>query len=629
MNLLYKKLHKSSKSQTFLFVLISIVNVIITGVFSKLMVEINKIKSETQMISRDEEMAMYFSMLIAVSVMIILFSLWIMKIICQTIFQSRKEFNIQIRLMGVTREKLSHIYVREFLGYQVWAIPVGLILMEAVYYILSGILDISSRFIGIANLGAAIGIHLLVVLFCLAITFRRITGFYPLEEMRSPYKTEKIRRLGAMDVVTGIIGIALIVVGRNASQEDGIMPFLPMVGIFLLFDLLVISVQYFLKFLAGKCKLEALNIGQRNLLGYYKRINPILTTLTVGIMISLGLLGMFETLRVIARDTVEQNIYFENLIVHSSVKEAWTQEQYEDMVRELDSSAEIAYGINLEMQDEEGINNTIYAIDGAYLQYGEKVALVDGTDPAPNLEDASFDGIYLPDYFISDEDIGKPYRLSINGNEVEFRIAGRFIANGSRGRYGFVSKAYLQSVMGSQMVNALYIHQANDTLLAELENSDNVLSLYTVTKTDIANNSYDSAISGVEIFEISAFMIILISLLMFVHFSLSTAGQNVFDISRLRAMGVNKRIARKAYLYQVFYIFSIAFVLGGILAYLFIKVGVSMSKEFIDVSVSVQFPTSVLAGIYILLIAVGCFVVFVSTKRAFQKNITGHLVVAD
>ncbi len=629
MNLLYKSLHKGSKSQTYLFVLISIVNVMITGVFSKLMVEIGKIKSETQMVSRDEEMALYFSMLIAVSLMIILFSLWIMKIICQTIFQSRKEFNIQLRLLGVTREKLSGIYVREFLGYQVFAIPIGLVLMEAVYYILSGVLDISSRFISLVNMGAAVGLHLLVVFLCLAMTFRSITKFYPLEEMRSPYKTDKIRRLGAMDVITGIIGIALIVVGMTSSQEDGLMPFLPMVGIFLLFDLLIISVQYFLKFLAEKGKFPAVNIGQRNLLGYYKRINPILTTLTVGIMISLGLLGMFETLRIIARDTVEQNIYFERLIVHSSVKESWTQEQYEELVSSMDPNAEIAYGINLEMKDEEGINNTIYAIDGAYLQYGEKVVLVDGTDPVPSLEDASFNGIYLPDYFISDDDIGKPYKLSINGNEVELEIAGRFIANGSRGRYGFVSKAYLQSVMDNPMVNALYIHQAQDALLAELENHENVLSTYMVSKDDIANNSYDNAISGVEIFEISAFMIILISLLMFVHFSLSTAGQNVFDISRLRAMGVSKGVARKAYLYQVLCIFSIAFVLGGILAYRFIEVGVDMSKEFIDVPVVVQFPTAVLAGIYIVLIGLGLVVVYASTNRAFQKNITGNLTVAD
>ena len=629
MKLLYKQLHKSNKGQTILFVLISIINVIITGVFSKLIVEINKIKDETQKVSRDEEMALYFSMLIAVSVMIIIFSLWIMRIICQTIFQSRKDFNIQIRLLGVTQEKLSHIYVREFFGYQIIAIPVGALLAEVSYYILSGILDISHRFINILNLGLAVGVHLFVVFLCLALTFQSIAKFYPLEEMRSPYKTDKIRKLGMLDVVTGIIGIILIVIGMAASSDNGIMTFLPMVGIFMLFDLFAISVQYFLKFIAGKCKMEALNISQRSLLGYYKRINPILMTLMVGIMISLGLLGMFETLRIISKDTVEQNIYFEKLIVHSNVKELWTQEQYEDFVREIDPAAEIAYGINLEMQDEEDINNTIYGIDGEYLQYGEKVKLVDGTDPIPNFEDYSFNGIYLPDYFISDDDIGKPYKLSINGNEVEFMIAGRFIANGSRGRYGFVSKAYMQSVMNNQMVNALYIHQASESLLEKLENNDNVLASYVVSKSDIANNSYDNAISGVEVFEISAFMIILISLLMFVHFAISTARQNVFDIARLRAMGVGKKVVRKAYMYQVIYIYSIAFAIGAILAYLFIKVGVDMSSEFIDVPVTVQFPMAVLAIIYISLIAISSAVVYFSTNKAFQKNITGYLTVAD
>lgn len=629
MKYLYKQLYKSNKNQTFLFVLISTLNVIITGVFLKLIVEINKIKDEVQKISRDEEMVVYFYMLITVLVMIIVFSLWIMRIICHTIFQTRKEFNIQVRLLGVTQEKLTYIYLREFLGYQIIAIPIGFILAEMSYYVLSGVLDISNRFINILHLVLAMGIHLFVVFLCLVFTFRNITKFYPLEEMRSPYKTDKIRKLGMADVVTGIIGVVLIFIGLTALPGDNIMQILPIVGIFMLFDLFVILTQYFLKFIAEKCKMEALNISQRSLLGYYKRINPILTTLTVGIMISLGLLGMFETLRIISKDTVEQNIYFEKLIVHSNVKESWTQEQYEDFVREIDSSAEIAYGINLEMQDEENINNTIYAIDGEYLQYGEKVKLVDGTDPVPKLEDVNFNGIYLPDYFISADDIGKTYRLSINGNDVEFIIAGRFIANGSRGRYGFVSKKYMQSVMDSRMVNALYIHQASDRLLEELENHNNVLAVYAVSKSDIANNSYDNAINGVEVFEISAFMIILISLLMFVHFSISTARQNIFDISRLRAMGVRKKVARKAYIYQVLYIYSIAFLIGAIQAYLFIKVGVDMSSEFIDVPVSVQFPITVLVIVYILLIAISSVVVYVSINKAFQKNITGNLTVAD
>lgn len=94
-------------------------------------------------------------------------------------------------------------------------------------------------------------------------------------------------------------------------------------------------------------------------------------------------------------------------------------------------------------------------------------------------------------------------------------------------------------------------------------------------------------------------------------------------------MGVRKKVARKAYIYQVLYIYSIAFLIGAIQAYLFIKVGVDMSSEFIDVPVSVQFPITVLVIVYILLIAISSVVVYVSINKAFQKNITGNLTVAD
>lgn len=629
MDLLYKKLHNSNRGQTLLFVLISIMNITIAGVFTKLMIEIKKIQDVTATVSRDEELLMYFSMLIVVSLMIILFSLWIMQIICRTIFETRKDFNIQLRLMGITRKKLSRIYIKEFFYYQLLVIPIGLILMEGIYYFISKMLDISSNWIGPVNLGIAIVIHLLIVFICTGFTFGRITKFNPLEEMRSPYKTDKIRKLNHNDIITGIIGVVLLVIGIVDTNTNDIFSFFPIIGIFLNFDLIMVSTQYLLKFLAGIFRSEALNIGQRSLLGYYKKINPIITTLTVGIMISIGLLGMFETMRMIAKETVEQNIYFEELIVHSDLKEQWSQEQYELAANEIDSSAEISYGINLEMLDTEKIVNTIYAIDSSYLQYGEKVNLVDGTDPALNLNDADFDGIYLPDYFISDEDIGKAYELTMNGNTVTFKIAGRFIANGSRGRYGFVSKSYLQSVIGNEMVNALYIHRANNELIDVLKNSENIIEKYTVTKKDIANNSYENAISGVEIFEISAFMVIVISMLMFMHFSLSTAKQNIFDISRLRAMGVRKIVLRKAYIYQVVCIFTSSFILGSILAYMFIKVGINMSLEFIDVSVTVNFPVYVLLLIYILLTVLGVAVVCFSTNKAFQENISRNLTVSE
>lgn len=629
MKLLLSKLYKNNKNQTIIFIGVSILNLVIVGVFSKLMIEIDRIKEETERISRDGDLMMYFTMLIVVSVMIILFSLWIIQIVSQTIFNSRKEFNIQLRLSGITRKKLSALYIRESLQYQLIVIPIGVVLMEAVYYGMSRVLDISSHWIGPANLLIAVGLHLGAVILCLMLTLNRITRFDPLEEMRSPYKAEKIRVLTKMDVITGIAGGVLILSALLPDTGTPLVSFLPLVGAFLIFDLVLVSLQYLLRNFAMKFKIRALNLGQRNLLGYYKKISPIFSTLIVGVMVSMGLMGMFETMRGIARDTVEQNIYFQHLIVHSDVKEYWSQAEYEELVQETDPQARIAYGINMEMMDEDDIKNTIYAIDEDYLIHGEKMQLTDGTDPSPKLNDPDFNGIYLPDYFISDKEIGQPYRLRINSNEVEFVIAGRFIANGSRGRYGFVSKSYLQSLIGNDMVNALYIEEAGPELIDLLSNHDNVISSYSVSKADIANNSYDNAINGVEIFELSAFMVILISVLMLVHFYLTAAGANVFDITRLRAMGVGIGVLKKAYIFQAISIVTQSFLFGALLAYSFIKIGVSMSLDFIDVPVRLVFPVAVLLAVYIMTAAIGSVVVYLSVRKGFGSDLVKYLTVSE
>jgi len=629
MKLLLSKLYKNNKNQTIIFIGVSILNLVIVGVFSKLMIEIDRIKEETERISRDGDLMMYFTMLIVVSVMIILFSLWIIQIVSQTIFNSRKEFNIQLRLSGITRKKLSALYIRESLQYQLIVIPIGVVLMEAVYYGMSRVLDISSHWIGPANLLIAVGLHLGAVILCLMLTLNRITRFDPLEEMRSPYKAEKIRVLTKMDVITGIAGGVLILSALLPDTGTPLVSFLPLVGAFLIFDLVLVSLQYLLRNFAMKFKIRALNLGQRNLLGYYKKISPIFSTLIVGVMVSMGLMGMFETMRGIARDTVEQNIYFQHLIVHSDVKEYWSQAEYEELVQETDPQARIAYGINMEMTDEDDIKNTIYAIDEDYLIHGEKMQLTDGTDPSPKLNDPDFNGIYLPDYFISDKEIGQPYRLRINSNEVEFVIAGRFIANGSRGRYGFVSKSYLQSLIGNDMVNALYIEEAGPELIDLLSNHDNVISCYSVSKADIANNSYDNAINGVEIFELSAFMVILISVLMLVHFYLTAAGANVFDITRLRAMGVGIGVLKKAYIFQAISIVTQSFLFGALLAYSFIKIGVSMSLDFIDVPVRLVFPVAVLLAVYIMTAAIGSVVVYLSVRKGFGSDLVKYLTVSE
>ncbi len=626
MNTIFKELNEKNKGQTILFIIMSVLNIVITGVFCKFAEEVQKIKAEAELVSHDEQLAMYFSMLIAVSIMCILFSVWIMQIICKTVFESRKNVNIQLRIMGLGSKRLSGLYVRNFLGYQVIAIPIGIVAMEVVYNIISGMLELESRIIPVSGIIASIVLHLIVVFLCLAVTFYKCAKFDPLLEMRDSNKTGRVRELTKTDLISSLIGIALIMYGVIHSDSDNVMTgILPIIGIFLNLDLLTILINKFMIWFAYRTKATSVGLSHRITLGNYKKISPIISTLIVGVMVSIGLIGMFESMREIARSTVQQNIYFTELLVNSDVVEHRSQQEYEKVVNEIDPNAEIAFGINLEMTDDENYTNTIYAVDSAYAKYGEKMVLTDGTDPSDCLDDENFDGIYLPNYFISDSKVGETYSLKLGTETFEFRIAGRFIANGSRGRYGYVSKSYLQKIIGFEMVNALYIHSASDSLLAVLESDDNVLQRYMVTKQQIADNSYDNAINGVEIFEFSAFVIILISLIMFVHYAAANSKQNKQEIVRLKAMGCNENTLRRTYNMQSFSVFTIAFIIGGILAYGFINVGITMTLEYIDVPIETKFPWLVMVITYIFMNLAGYLAMKLSVNKAYTDKINEYV----
>lgn len=629
MNSLLKQLYKNNKSQMLVFIVVSVINLVVVGVFSKIIGEIYQIKLETERISRDEQLTMYFYLLIAISVMIILFSLWILRIVIKTIFSTRKEFNIQLRLSGVTRKQLSYIYVKESIYYQFYAVPIALVLMEIIYTLLSDILDIQSKWIGVANIIGALILHIFIITLCMLVTLKKIASFDPLEEMRSPYKTDTIKKLETKDWAVGIVGFVLIICGLFMGKDNGMLAVLPIAGGFLLLDIIEIGIQHLLLKIGEIFGLKSLVLSQRIFMGYFKRTNPIISTLVVGVMLSAGLIGMFTTMRNIAKDTVEENMFFNHLIIHSSVIKQRSEEEYRDLVFKLDPDAQIAYGINLEMVDSEGYENTIYSIDSDYGKYGEKMVLTDGSDPSVSLNDPTFSGIYLPNYFISDNDIGGKYVLQINNHKVEFTIAGRFVANGSRGRYGFVSKGYMQSQIEIDMINALYIHKANDSVIEALNNDSNVTGNYVVTKQEIADNSYDNAINGVEIFEISAFLVILVSFLMLVHFYISVSNQNVFDITRFRAMGANVNTLKRAYLFQMMNVITIATVIGILLAKTFIGMGVDMSLEFITVPVRTTFPITLMLFVYVLLLIGGSLILHLTIKRAFTSDIRKYLTISE
>ncbi|BFH61199.1 ABC transporter permease [Paenibacillus azoreducens] len=624
-------LQKNNKKQIFVSIITSIMNLIVISVFSMLVVEILNVREQTKVISRDENMMTYLTALIVISLMIILFSLWVIRIVHQSLFHARKEFNIQLRLAGISAKQLVELYMKEALPAQIIVVPIGIVLAEAAFHWISIQNDMSVAWINAPILIGSVMMHLLTITICLAITFRKLVRFDPVEELRSPYKAGRVRKLTKTDLIKGIIGIALILSGLIFKTDDNpLVQFLPLIGAFLIFDLILISVQYILKFIGVKMKILPLYMSHGNTLGNYKKIDPILSTLIVGIMVSIGLMGMFNTARVITRETVEQNVYFQHMIVNEQVKQRMTEEDYRTKIKMIDPNAKVAYGINLEAKDKDDVVNTVFGIDPDYIKYGEKFALTDGTDPTMNLSNENFNGIYLPNYFIPDKDIGSDYKLTLNGHTMNFVVEGRFIANGSRGRYGFVSKAYLQKLMGqADLVNSMYIFEGNEKLVSSMREDPNVLHQTYLEKESIANNSYKNAIKGTEIFQLSSFAVVMISVLMLIHFLTTTSSNNVFDISRFRALGVPSKTLKISYIGQVASIVTQSFLFGTVLAYAFISVGITMVLEYIDVQVDPVIPWGPVLMTYLIVLTVGLVAAGLSIKKAFRPDYTNHLTILN
>jgi putative ABC transport system permease protein len=220
--------------------------------------------------------------------------------------------------------------------------------------------------------------------------------------------------------------------------------------------------------------------------------------------------------------------------------------------------------------------------------------------------------------------------MTINGSTIPLKIAGLFDANGSRGRYGFVSKAYLQSVVGRPgFVNAFYVHQASPALRAAIRTDPQVSSLFHVSKTDLESDSYRNAIKGTEIFQLGALFVVVISGIMLVHFYLVNAATNIFDASRLRALGLGARRSTRVLLAELWLGVTLGWLVGLALAGAFAAAGIGLLLTKVSVPINHQFPWAIAVVLYAAMLALGTIALLASTRSARQASYSANLSLGE
>lgn len=601
----------------------SALDVTVLALFGMLVRELLRMQSEVRQVSRDDDLVAYIALLIAVCVCVLTFSLWVVVMVQGALFESRKATNTQLRLRGVTPSALRDAYVREALATQVVAIPLGMGLAFVAYRLVAGRVGLATIWVDPLILVAASLVHLVVATACIAWVVGRRVRFDPVAALRDAEHLGAARQLGVGDIVKGALGLACLT--PLILDVDPMVRFVPVVGIYLLMDPLKIVTLKIVRRIRGL----DLSLASSRTLGNYAKTDAFVSTLATGLMITLGLLGMFGTARDIMRSTVRAHVYFSDLFVYSRANNPLTELEYRARFEAIDPTARIAYGINLEPTDPDGVTTAIFAIDRTYGQFGERMDVTD-PDYQTSIERADFDGIYLPSYFATTEDIGKPWAMMINGETIPLRIAGLFDANGSRGRYGFISKAYLQSVIGQPgYVNAFYVNQASPDLRTAIENDPQVVSLFHISKADLENDSYRNAIKGTEIFQLAALFVVVISGIMLVHFYLVNARTNVFDASRMRALGLGPRRPTRVLLAELWLGVTISWLVGLALAAVFAAAGIGLLLTRVSVPINHQFPWVMAAVLYSAMLALGTIALLASTRRARQSSYSVNLSLGE
>ncbi len=586
--------------------------------------------SVNTMYSNAESIQVFLSALLAVCVLVIVFAQWICAVAYRALFDQRKDFNVQLRLEGASSGKLVRIYTMEALLLQLLVIPLGVVLSSVLFGKMAEMYEMAVQEITVAQFLIGIVTHLVVNQAVVYLVLRKLSRFNVVNMMRSEELYGKAKKIGKNELIQAGLGVLLIALSRtvanmfgasNENFRDGIHMVLMLVGAFMAFDTVYILLHELFAFLALKLRLKTLYLAHKNILGYYEKIQSIIILFSIGIMVFVGLNGMFLYIRSISAATVDQNLYFSSLVVHSNYSGYTAAEDFAALIDEAAPGTGHCEALSLVAQDKEDIRNTITGVESNYAVYGEKFVVSEGQYTVTDFDDPDWNGIVLPDYLITSDRIGSEFSINLMGQDVTFTIMGTFRSNGTRGRYGFVSLSYLQNTLGVPgMVNAVYLASADESLLGRIEAMPGVKESTVYTKESIKETSYKKSITGTEMLTTASYSVALCALMMLLSFIVLFKRQNVNDMIRVRSIGKSKSFAFRIYLAQMLIIILHGFAIGIPLSYVFINVGTKLTVEYIDVVVEPTISYATIAvSLCACIVSVG-LVLAVSLKRGLTKE---------
>jgi hypothetical protein len=521
-----------------------------------------------------EQAEIILSSMIIVSIIVIIFFQWLTGMQFVSLFESRKVFNQNIRLLGLSSGKLTLLYFLEMLKMQLIAIPAGFCCAEIIYVCYAGVSGAAEHVIPVLVLFEAAGIHLAILCVMTFMVGTKCAGTNIVELLRGKKIFQRRRK--------GLKSIRL------------------------------------LEFLAGKISakyrrykfwimLKISNAQRKNI--------RIIRFLVLGsVVLICGLYGLYTTVRTLAYQRTNEQIQYAGYV--------WLDEPVES-ISILDSYQTLSFKAWLS----EDSRIRITGIDQNYVGTYENIELAYAlnhetvSDWLEHLNEDDFDGIILDTEYIDESDLGETVTYEIDGKTVSFTVYGGYVSNNLAEFNGYVSPKYLEKQLGLDGYwNRAYVLSAeamNDVLSKTAS-----AGIYDqATKKELCEKSYEHAVQGTGEIELVCWMITICAMLASATCIYMIREKNESIVSRFISIGMEKRQIQTMYVLLICWIVIPVLVPAILLSILFQKLtcALALSSQIL-VGVQYRFPIPLCVVVCVLFVLTMIMIQLSSIRKMFQRE---------
>lgn len=552
-------IYKTDRGKQFSIFCAFLLNAIMVSFFIMTITGLDNITNDKLSSNDMEQILSIISSIISTGIITILFLQWIVWTLYKSLLDSRNNFNNTMRMIGMSNKKLFSIYFREFILLQLSALPFSIIFSWLFYYMISNIYNFSSK-INVFSIFIAILTNFVISFCSLYMSYlknnKNIFCNYKPYPVKSINKCTKSTLFYRIRIVCGIL---LMIILLYISFIGFLQPYnylLFLIPIILIFD----EIINLMCILINICLTPKYHSIANLIKGNKKSIKIISYTMIFGLTLVFGLNSLIITSRSTAYNLVMKNILYDKALI--------SEELFDENILINDNNnintALLFTGNNIGSSQ-----LSVMGINSEYIDQFEtfdfKYCNTKKSDFKKNLNNPNFNGIILPEVFISEQDIGNTITLSINNKKIDFVILGGYHCNDFSTMFAFASKGYISNKLSIENKSNIAYVKNND----DISQIKNITNSRIITKKEIANDSHDKVVQSTFILEITAFIILLASFFMLSNYIYISAGQDKVNIARMRCIGLSKSQIDVIYILSYILVILISAFIGLFTAYSF------------------------------------------------------------